>query len=97
MSSKVIYKITYPNGKIYIGMDLTNTLTYFGSVDDNVVSSEFTKDQRADFIVRKEILWESETATDGEVRKKEIEMIKKYSSNNLIVGYNKNPKFKPTT
>ena len=23
---KVIYKITYPNGKIYIGLDLTNTL-----------------------------------------------------------------------
>ncbi len=26
---KVIYKITYPNGKIYIGKDLTNTLNYF--------------------------------------------------------------------
>ena len=25
---KVIYKITYPNGKIYIGKDLTNTLNY---------------------------------------------------------------------
>ena len=75
-------------------MDLTNTLTYFGSVDDNVVSSEFTKDQRADFIVRKEILWESETATDGEVRKKEIEMIKEYQSNNPMVGYNKTPKYK---
>ena len=24
------YKITYPNGKIYVGMDLTGTLTYFG-------------------------------------------------------------------
>jgi hypothetical protein len=28
----VIYKITYPNGKIYVGQDLRNTLTYFGSV-----------------------------------------------------------------
>ena len=75
-------------------MDLTNTLTYFGSVDDSVVSSEFTKDQQMDFSIRKEVLWESETATDGEVRKKEIEMIKKYLSNNPIIGYNKNPKFK---
>ena len=28
--SKVIYKITYPNGKIYVG---TDTMTYFGSAD----------------------------------------------------------------
>lgn len=28
---KVIYKITYPNGKIYIGQDLTDTIDYFGS------------------------------------------------------------------
>jgi hypothetical protein len=26
---KVIYKITYPNGKIYIGKDLTGSLNYF--------------------------------------------------------------------
>lgn len=25
---KQIYKITYPNGKIYVGMDLTGTLLY---------------------------------------------------------------------
>jgi hypothetical protein len=28
---KQVYKITYPNGKIYVGMDLTGTLLYFGS------------------------------------------------------------------
>ena len=28
---KQVYKITYPNGKIYVGSDLTGTLTYFGS------------------------------------------------------------------
>ena len=26
--SKIIYKITYPNGKIYIGKDLTNSINY---------------------------------------------------------------------
>lgn len=31
VARKQIYKITYPNGKIYVGMDLTGTLTYFGS------------------------------------------------------------------
>ncbi len=28
---KVIYKITYPNEKIYIGKDLTDNINYFGS------------------------------------------------------------------
>ena len=28
---KQVYKITYPNGKMYVGMDLTGTLLYFGS------------------------------------------------------------------
>jgi hypothetical protein len=28
---KVIYKITWPNGKIYVGSDLTDTIRYFGS------------------------------------------------------------------
>jgi hypothetical protein len=28
---KQVYKITYPNGKTYVGMDLTGTLLYFGS------------------------------------------------------------------
>ena len=31
MRRKQVYKITYPNGKIYLGSDLTGTLTYFGS------------------------------------------------------------------
>lgn len=31
MRPKQVYKITYPNGKIYVGSDLTGTLTYFGS------------------------------------------------------------------
>jgi hypothetical protein len=40
---KVIYKITYPNGKIYIGKDLTGTLLYFGSVDKELVAKDFTR------------------------------------------------------
>jgi len=30
---KVIYKITCPNGKIYVAKDLTDTLNYLGSAD----------------------------------------------------------------
>ena len=59
---KVIYRITYPNGKIYIGKDLTNTITYFGSAHSPSVVRDFTW----------EILWESETATDSEVAVKQV-------------------------
>jgi hypothetical protein len=36
---KVIYKITYPNGKIYVGKDLTDSINYFGSADGGLVIS----------------------------------------------------------
>ena len=42
---KVIYKITYPNGKIYIGKDLTDTINYFGSADNKLIEKDFTKEQ----------------------------------------------------
>src|SRR3990167_6978105 len=91
---KVIYKITYPNGKIYVGKDLTNTLTYFGSVDSNLVANDFSRAQQRDFSIRKEILWESETASDSEVSAKEVELITALGSNNPSVGFNQWPKFK---
>ena len=50
----VIYKITYSNRKIYIGKDLTNTLTYFGSVKSDYVAKDFTEKEMKDFTIRKE-------------------------------------------
>jgi hypothetical protein len=94
MATKVIYRITYPNGKIYIGKDLTGTLTYFGSPNGNLVERDFTPEQRRKFTVTKEILWESETASDSEVNKKEIEFITTQRSNDPSIGYNQWPKFK---
>ncbi|WP_211217529.1 hypothetical protein [Segetibacter koreensis] len=67
---KVIYKITYPNNKIYIGKDLTNTLHYFGSVESRNVEQDFTNEEREDFTIRKEIIWKSETATAKEIHQK---------------------------
>jgi len=69
----VIYKITYPNGKIYVGQDLRNTLTHFGSVDSRPIEQGFTSTERRDFTVRKEILWESATASQAEVTRVELE------------------------
>ena len=89
---KQIYQITYPNGKIYIGKDLTGTLTYFGSVDSDYVSKDFTPEQRKSFTIKKDILWESESADDSEANKKEVEFIKLFESNNPEIGYNRWPK-----
>jgi hypothetical protein len=53
---KTLYRITYPNGKIYVGMDLTGTMLYFGSVDSKLVEADHDEEQRHDFTIRKEIL-----------------------------------------
>jgi hypothetical protein len=91
---KVIYKITYPNGKIYIGKDLTDSINYFGSAYSKFIEQDFTREQKRDFTIRKEILWESEDASDKEVNQKEIELIRRYKSNEPTLGYNQWPKVK---
>lgn len=91
---KVIYKITYPNGKIYVGKDLTDTIDYFGSPDSALIAADFTREQRRDFMVRKEILWESESATNAEVSRREVELIRALQANNPAVGYNRWPPFR---
>ncbi len=89
---KVIYKITYPNGKIYVGKDLTDSINYFGSADNELIARDFTREDRRDFSIRKEILWESESASDSEVNQKEVKFIRLYRSNDQRIGYNQWPK-----
>lgn len=89
---KVIYRITYPNGKIYIGQDRTDSINYFGSASDALIAADFTRDERRDFTVRKEIIWESATASHSEVTRKEVAMILKHRSNDPAIGYNRWPK-----
>jgi hypothetical protein len=47
--------------------------------------------------IRKEIIWASEDATDAEVTRKEIELIRALRSNDPAIGYNRWPKFKKAT
>lgn len=62
---KIIYKTTYPNGKIYIGKDLTDSINYFGSANDRMIAKDFTREQRKVFTITREILWESDSASVG--------------------------------
>ena len=93
MAMKVIYKITYPNGKIYVGQDVTDSIGYFGSPVSKLIEKDFTREQQRDFTIRKEILWESESASKQDVNQKEIEFILLFKSNDPTIGYNQKPRF----
>lgn len=68
---------------------------YFGSPDINLVNEDFerlTEEERKDYSVRKEILWESEDCSESELAEKEVEFIRKFKSNDPDIGYNRWPK-----
>ncbi len=90
---KQVFKITYPNGMIYVGMDLTGAITYFGSPSDKARIAADLAEHRLNLTVSKEILWESDTATDNEVREKERHYIRLLGANDPTVGYNLVPRF----
>ena len=85
---KVVYKITYPNGKIYVGGDLTDSPNYFGSANNELIRQDFAREQLRDFTIRKEILWESQDAANPEVLRVAGEFIRKLRSNDPAIGYN---------
>jgi hypothetical protein len=90
---KVVYKITYPNGKIYVGQDITGSAGYFGSPNSKLIAADFTRDELRDFTIRREILWESDAATNAEVTQKEVEYIRGLGANDPAVGYKLRPKY----
>lgn len=59
---------------------------YFGSWNNELVERDFSKEELADFTLRKEILFESENKQ--EVGQKETELILAFQSNNPSIGYN---------
>ena len=86
----VVYKITFPNGKIYIGKDIGepgHSLRYFGSWDNLSVEADFLVENLRDFTIRKEILFESDNRAD--VTAKESELIRHQRSNEPSIGYNR--------
>jgi hypothetical protein len=90
---KQVYKITYPNGKIYVGMDLTGSVTYFGSPSAKEQIAADLGEHVHDFTARKQILWESDTATDTEVRAMEVKLIREHRANDPAIGYNLTPRW----
>jgi hypothetical protein len=86
----VVYRITFPNGKVYIGKDIGepgHSLRYFGSWDNLTVEADFTKEELADFTLRKEILFESDDKLA--VTRMESSLIAEYRASDPSIGYNR--------
>lgn len=93
--SHVVYKITFPNGKIYIGKDVGtdgHSIRYFGSWDISKVEADFSKTDLMSFTLRREILFESDDK--AEVGRREMELIVAHGANDPKRGYNDVPKFR---
>lgn len=85
----VVYKITFPNGKIYVGQDhsiIGHSMRYFGSWNNDLVEADFSKEQLASFTLTKDILFESDDLK--EIYRMESEFIRQLSSNDPQKGYN---------
>lgn len=90
---KVVYRITWPNGKIYVGQDVTGSIGYFGSPRHPYIELDFTPDQRRSLTITKDILWKSETATKQEVNEMERHFVVTLRANDPAVGYNRWPRW----
>jgi len=44
----------YPNGKIYIGKDLTDSIYYFGSADSGLIAQDFSREEQREFTIQVE-------------------------------------------
>lgn len=93
-----VFKITFPNSKIYIGSDTASTakldfFRYFGS------PQKAREEMLADlgnyiklcepYVLRKEILYSAENCRIGDILKIEQQFIKDFGSKNPSIGYNR--------
>lgn len=53
----------------------------FNRKPKEVNEKDFTREQKRDFSIRKEIFWGSESASRSEITQKEIELILKFRAN----------------
>jgi hypothetical protein len=73
-------------------MDLTGRIGNFGSPTSAIIAADFPVGERHGLTIKKEILWESETATDLEAQAKESEFILALCSYDPGIGSNGAPR-----
>lgn len=89
LSVGIIYKITYPNGKIYIGQDRTRDINYFGSADSFTIAEDFPTWVWDGIAVTKEVLAHMADISIKELNALESKYIAEYKSNDPSIGYNR--------
>lgn len=85
-----VYKITYPDGKIYVGVDWgrgCSVVTYMGSPTDIDKNFWHLCKVGETITIKKEILWTGDNKDAAQA--KEREFIAKFDSTNPNFGYNK--------
>jgi hypothetical protein len=93
-----VYKVTYPNGKIYVGRDTgwCAEFDYYRYVGTQSLRAKEKIRRDIDEItgsdkkitITKELLYEAKLCTVGHIKKKEIEFIRLLDATNESVGYN---------
>ena len=87
-----IYKITYPNGKIYVGSDVTDTVYYFGSPTNKAIEDDFPISEYKKLTIDKEILYYKMGISRLDLVRIELDYIRQLRSNDPAIGYNLFPK-----
>jgi hypothetical protein len=87
-----VFKLTFPNRKIFIGKDDKGSLTYFGGFDREEVESDYRNIVMPSFTINKEVLWESESAEEEEVDAVVESYIRMFRSDDPRFGYNNRSK-----
>ncbi len=93
-----VFKITFPNGKIYVGSDTASTarldfFKYFGSPEK--ARSEMLADKNeyitgaVAYVLKKEILHSKEDVTVGEILQVEQQFIRTLNAKDPSIGYNR--------
>lgn len=58
----------------FISARIEHSINFFGSASNELIEKDFTREQKRDFSIRKEILWESEAASRSEVSQKKLSL-----------------------
>lgn len=91
-----IYKITFPNGKIYVGSDTTDDVFYFGTPSDASKASmaaDYPPEKRLSFAVTKDVLWQG-LASRSDLVRREHALIVALRANDPSAGYNLTPRWR---
>lgn len=93
-----VFKVTYPNGKIYVGSDtaMKASLDFFKYFGSPVKAKPEMKDELGKYLLgnepytlTKEILFAQENVRVGDVLKIEQEQIKLLNAKDPQIGYNR--------